>query len=116
MNGDACKWNGQSYSPSAAREACETTKKYCSGGRSVGGPMVRSVGPVNLAQCANVRAGRERERERERGREGGRAPVPVVLPARRFSPPRCWGCRNAVVALMRCLCSACALACCCYIS
>ncbi|GBF91950.1 hypothetical protein Rsub_04674 [Raphidocelis subcapitata] len=57
VNGDACRNQGNNYGPNAARSACETTRKYCQGGRSMGAPRMGGVGPTNLAQCANIAMG-----------------------------------------------------------
>lgn len=58
VSGDACKNRGIMYGPNAARSACDTTQKYCNGGRSSQqGARFGGVGPVNLAQCANIAMG-----------------------------------------------------------
>jgi hypothetical protein len=50
VNGDACRNNGAWYGPTAARNACDTARRYCSGGRTASGPLRSSIGPTNLAQ------------------------------------------------------------------
>lgn len=57
VNGDACRNTGTGYGPNAARNACETTRKYCQGGRSAPAPRRNDIGTVNLAQCANIAMG-----------------------------------------------------------
>ncbi|KIZ05870.1 hypothetical protein MNEG_2094 [Monoraphidium neglectum] len=57
VSGDACKKAGASLGPVASKSACETTRKYCNGGRQAPMKAARAVGPVQLDQCANIALG-----------------------------------------------------------
>ncbi|KIZ01416.1 hypothetical protein MNEG_6545 [Monoraphidium neglectum] len=57
VSGDRCKRAGEQSGPNAARSACETTRRYCNGGRQTAFAAPRRVGLTTLSQCANIALG-----------------------------------------------------------
>ncbi|KAI8465197.1 MAG: hypothetical protein J3K34DRAFT_437785 [Monoraphidium minutum] len=58
VSGDDCKRAGDALGPAASQSACDTTKKYCNGGKRAPMKATRgAIGAVTLSQCSNVALG-----------------------------------------------------------
>lgn len=59
VNGDDCKRKGQQFGRDVARQACDTTRKFCNGGQKplAAKAMSSNIGTVSKRQCANIAYG-----------------------------------------------------------